>query len=45
MMEILVGVGCMMLMAAPIVVLWVIGIDHMKKNHPNYKGEDFLGEE
>ena len=41
-MEILVGVGCMMLMAAPIVVLWVIGIDHMKKNHPNYKGDDFL---
>jgi hypothetical protein len=22
--------------------LWVGGIDNMKKNHPNYKGEDFL---
>lgn len=22
--------------------LWVRGIDHMHKNHPNYKGEDFL---
>ena len=22
--------------------LWVTGIDNMKKNHPDYKGEDFL---
>lgn len=22
--------------------VWVRGIDNMKKNHPNYKGEDFL---
>ena len=21
---------------------WVKGIDHMKENHPDYKGEDFL---
>ena len=21
---------------------WVNGIDHMQKNHPDYKGEDFL---
>jgi hypothetical protein len=21
---------------------WVIGIDYMKENHPDYKGEDFL---
>jgi len=21
---------------------WVSGIDNMKKNHPDYKGEDFL---
>lgn len=21
---------------------WVRGIDHMQKNHPDYKGEDFL---
>lgn len=26
-------------------VLWVEGIDYMKENHPDYKGEDFLGEE
>jgi len=23
-------------------VLWVNGIDNMKENHPDYKGEDFL---
>ncbi len=22
--------------------LWVRGIDYMKENHPNYKGDDFL---
>jgi hypothetical protein len=21
---------------------WVVGIDYMKKNHPDYKGDDFL---
>jgi len=21
---------------------WVVGIDYMHKNHPDYKGEDFL---
>ena len=23
-------------------IAWVRGIDNMKKNHPDYKGEDFL---
>ena len=23
-------------------ILWVNGIDNMNKNHPDYKGEDFL---
>lgn len=23
-------------------LFWVRGIDYMKKNHPDYKGEDFL---
>ena len=26
----------------PIVYLWVKGIDFMHKNHPDYKGDDFL---
>ncbi len=21
---------------------WVVGIDYMEKNHPDYKGDDFL---
>ena len=29
---------------AALVWLWVGGIDFMQKNHPNYKGEDFLDE-
>jgi len=24
---------------------WIRGIDYMKENHPNYKGEDLFGEE
>ncbi len=24
---------------------WVRGVDYMKENHPDYKGEDFLGED
>jgi len=28
--------------AGIISLLWVKGIDHMKENHPDYKGEDFL---
>jgi hypothetical protein len=27
------------------IILWVSGIDYMKKNHPDYKGEDLFGEE
>ena len=28
-----------------VVILWVSGIDYMKKNHPEYKGEDLFNEE
>ena len=28
--------------AAVISIFWVRGIDYMKSNHPDYKGEDFL---
>ena len=42
MMEILVGIGCVLLMVLPVVVLWIVGIDHMKNKYPDYKGEDFL---
>ena len=32
----------MLLFTGIISWLWVRGIDYMKTNHPNYKGEDFL---
>lgn len=32
----------MFVFVAIISYLWVSAIDHMKKNYPNYKGEDFL---
>lgn len=28
-----------------VVILWVEGIDYMRKNHPDYKGEDLFNEE
>lgn len=27
-----------------VVILWIKGIDYMKQNHPDYKGEDLLDE-
>lgn len=30
------------LVLSPLVYLWVKGIDNMKDNYPDYKGEDFL---
>mgnify|MGYP000329894266 FL=1 len=38
----LVGIGMSFFFAAIVAVLWVRGIDNMMKNHPDYKGEDFL---
>ena len=32
----------MLVVAAVISWFWVKGIDNMHKNHPNYRGEDFL---
>lgn len=27
-----------------VAIAWTQGIDHMERNHPDYKGEDFLDE-
>jgi hypothetical protein len=32
----------MFIVTAIISYLWVRGIDYMHKNHPDYKGDDFL---
>jgi hypothetical protein len=34
--------GIMFIIVAIISWQWVRGIDYMKKNHPDYKGDDFL---
>jgi hypothetical protein len=34
--------GLMFILIGFISWRWVVGIDYMQKNHPNYKGEDFL---
>ena len=37
-----IGIGCSFITAAIVSFFWVRGIDNMKENHPDYKGEDFL---
>jgi hypothetical protein len=34
----------MFAVVAVISYLWVRGIDYMKENHPDYKGDDLFGE-
>jgi hypothetical protein len=36
--------GVISIVAGILVFYWVEGIDYMKENHPDYKGEDFLDE-
>jgi hypothetical protein len=43
MIEALIMLGIAIL--SSLVWLWAGGIDYMKKNHPDYKGEDFFNEE
>jgi hypothetical protein len=37
-----IGIGFSFILAAIISYFWVRGIDYMKENHPDYKGDDFL---
>lgn len=41
-MNYLVAISISLFFSTIIAVLWVRGIDNMKKNHPDYKGDDFL---
>jgi hypothetical protein len=38
-----VGIGGSFILAAIVAFFWVRGIDYMKENHPNYKGDDLFG--
>jgi hypothetical protein len=42
-MGILIGIGGSFILAAIVSFFWVRGIDYMKENHPNYKGDDLFG--
>ena len=44
MVGLMIGIGCSAIVSAIIAIFWVRGIDYMKKNHPNYKGDDLFGE-
>jgi len=41
-MSYLIAILITVIIVAPISYFWVKGIDYMQKNHPDYKGEDFL---
>lgn len=38
----LIAIGISFGLSTIIAFFWVRGIDYMKENHPDYKGEDFL---
>ena len=38
----MVGLIIVLVIVLPIACIWSIRIDNMNKNHPEYKGEDFL---
>jgi 2-phospho-L-lactate transferase/gluconeogenesis factor (CofD/UPF0052 family) len=41
-MKNLIVIGVSVIISSIISILWVRGIDHMHKNHPDYKGEDLF---
>jgi hypothetical protein len=44
-MGLVIGIGGSFILAAIVATFWVRGIDYMKENHPDYKGEDFFGDD
>jgi hypothetical protein len=45
MVGLVIGIGCSAVLAAIAAAFWVRGIDYMKENHPDYKGEDLFNED
>lgn len=43
-MELFITLGLIFLILIIAVWRWVVGIDYMMKNHPDYKGDDLFGE-
>ena len=44
-MGLIIGIVGSFILAAMVAIFWVRGIDYMKENHPDYKGEDLFNEE
>ena len=42
-MEFLALFGLIVVIASPLIRLWIRGFDYMDKNHPDYKGNDLFG--
>jgi hypothetical protein len=42
-MELLALFGVIVLLASPVIWLWIRGFDYMNTNHPDYKGDDLFG--
>lgn len=45
MVGLIIGIVGIFVLSAMVTVVWVRGIDHMKEEHPDYKGEDFLNDD
>ena len=45
MVGLIIGIGGSFVLAIMVATFWVRGIDYMKTNHPDYKGEDLFDEE
>lgn len=41
----MVALALAIIVAIPISLLWMLGIDNMNKNHPDYNGDDLFGED
>ena len=44
-MGIVIGIVGSFILATMVAIFWVRGIDHMKENYPDYKGEDLFGDD
>ena len=40
----MIGFIITLIIVVPLAIIWVKGIDYMKENHPDYKGDDLFGE-
>jgi hypothetical protein len=44
-MGIVIGIVGSFILAAMVAIFWIRGIDYMKENHSDYKGEDLFGDD